>query len=73
MPFALLFDGGESTQLAFSQGEGGYHELLSGYQYSYTVGYLFQRPLLFNLPILPPSEAHRGVLNYLYIDGPAIR
>jgi hypothetical protein len=73
VPFALLFDGGESTQLAFRQAKGGYHELLSGYQYSYTLGYLFQRPLLFNLPILPPSEAHRGVLNYLYIDGPAIR
>ena len=68
VPFALLFDGGESTQLAFRQPEGGYHYLFSGYQYSYTVGYLFQKPLLFTLPILPPSEAHRGVLNYLYVE-----
>lgn len=70
VPFALLFDGGESTQLAYLRPEGGYHYLSSGYQYSFTIGYLFQRPLLFTLPILPPSEAHRGVLNYLYVTAP---
>jgi hypothetical protein len=71
VPFAILLDGGESTQLAFYQPGGKFRELLSGYQYSFTVGYLFQKPLLFTLPILPPGEAHRGVLNYLYVDGPA--
>ena len=71
VPFALLCDGGESTQLAFRRADDTCHDLMSGYQYSFTVGYLFQRPLLITLPILPPSEAHRGVLNYLYVEGPA--
>jgi hypothetical protein len=71
VPFALLFDGGESTQLAFRDAAGNYHNVSSGYQYSFTVGYYHQRPLLFTLPILPPSEAHRGVLNYLYVTGDA--
>ena len=70
VPFALLFDGGESTQLAYRQSDGQYHYILSGYQYTYTLGYVFQRPLTFSLPILPPSAGHHGVLNYLYIDGP---
>jgi hypothetical protein len=70
VPDALLFDGGESTQLAFRGPEDMYHYFSSGYQYSFTVGYLFDRPLRFNLPILPPSEGRRGVLNYLYINGP---
>jgi len=73
VPFTLLFDGGDSTQLAFRQPDDGFHYLLSGYQYSFTVGYLFQRPLLFTLPILPPSEAHRGVLDYLYVEAPIFR
>lgn len=71
IPFAVLFDGGESTQLAYHRTKNDFCYFLSGYEYSYTVGYLFQRPLLFTLPILPPSVAHRGVLNYLYVDGPA--
>ncbi len=71
VPFALLFDGGESTQLAFRRPDGQYTIVPSGYQYSFTTGYLFRRPLRFTLPILPPSQAHRGVLNYFYIDGPA--
>lgn len=68
VPYAVLFDGGESTQLALLQ-PGGYHILDSGYQYSFTIGYLFHRPLVVTLPILPASEAHRGVLNYLTIQG----
>jgi hypothetical protein len=72
VPFALLFDGGESTQLAYLQTKDEYRYILSGYEYSYTLGYLFQRPLLLTLPILPPSEAHRGVLNYLYVEGPSV-
>ncbi len=71
VPFALLFDGGESTQLAYRKADGGFAYVPSGYQYSFTLGYFLQRPLRFTLPILPPSEAHRGVLNYLYVDGPA--
>ena len=69
VPFAILFDGGESTQLAVLQPPGGYHILDSGYQYSFTIGYLFQRPLVATFPILPASEAHRGVLDYLGIRG----
>jgi hypothetical protein len=70
VPFALLFDGGESTQLAYRQADGSTHEVASGYQYSTTLGYLSHRPLLLTLPILPPAEAHRGVLNYLYVQAP---
>jgi hypothetical protein len=70
IPFAVLFDGGESTQLAYLKAEDAYGYVNAGYQYSFTVGYLFQRPLVVNLPILPPSEAHRGVLNYFYVGGP---
>jgi hypothetical protein len=69
VPFALLFDGGESSQLAFRDANDGFHQVPSGYQYSFTLGHPGQRPLLFTPPILPPSEAHRGVLNYLYVTG----
>ena len=70
IPFAVLFDGGDSTQLAFRNPQGNFSFLPSCYQYSFTLGYLWQRPLRFALPILPPEEAHRGVLNYLYVDAP---
>ena len=70
VPFALLFDGGESTQLAYREAGGDFRYLPSGYQYSYTLGYVFERPLLATLPVLPPGEGRRGVLNYLYIAGP---
>jgi hypothetical protein len=69
VPNAVLFDGGESTQLVFLQPGNRYHVLDSGYQYSFTIGYLSQRPLLAAFPILPPSEGHRGVLNYLMVTG----
>jgi hypothetical protein len=71
VPYAVLFDGGESTQAAFRRADGSYFLLPSGYQYSFTVGYLRERPLRFTLPILPPCEAHRGVLNYFYVAGPS--
>jgi hypothetical protein len=61
VPFAVLFDGGESTQLALDVGNNHYRYVPSGYQYSFTIGYLFQRPLRLTFPILPPTEAHRGV------------
>ncbi len=70
VPFAVLFDGGESTQLAFRNAGTSFSYVPSGYQYSFTVGYLFQRPIQFTLPILPPDEAHRGVLNYVYVTAP---
>ena len=71
MPNALLLDGGRiDPSWRFIHPGDSFHYLASGYQYSFTLGYLFQRPLRFTLPILPPSEAHRGVLNYLYVDGP---
>jgi hypothetical protein len=70
VPYAVLFDGGESTQAAFRRADGSYFFVPSGYQYSFTLGYFRERPLRFTLPILPPSEAHRGVLNYFYVTGP---
>ena len=70
VPYALLFDGGESSQLSYRQADGDFRYLPSGYQYSYTLGYILERPLLVTLPILPPGEGRRGVLNYLYVAGP---
>lgn len=66
----MLFDGGESTQLAVRNETHDFSCLYSGYHCSLTVGYLFSRPIQLTLPILPPAEAHRGVLNYLYIEAP---
>jgi hypothetical protein len=72
VPYAVLFDGGESTQAAFRRADGSYFFVPSGYQYSFTLGYFRERPLRFTLPILPPGEAHRGVLNYFYVSGPPL-
>ncbi|MEI9998099.1 MAG: phosphodiester glycosidase family protein [Verrucomicrobiota bacterium] len=72
VPFALLFDGGESTQLAFRRADGGFRYVATGYQYGFTLGYLWQRPVIFTPPILPPAEGRRGVLDYLYVEASAV-
>ena len=66
---AVLFDGGESTQLAFRTSEGGVFHSHSSYHFTRTPFYLNQKPLRFVLPMLPGFEANGGVLNYFYIAG----
>lgn len=67
VPNAVLFDGGESTQLVY----GGNAPIIvrCGYTLARTLGYWRQRPLRVVLPLLPP-EMNGGVLNYFYITAP---
>ena len=53
IPNAVLFDGGESTQIAY----GGKNPIIlrSGTMLGKTVGYLNQRPLRVVFPLLPPA------------------
>lgn len=44
VPFAVLFDGGESTQLAWRTGQDSYTTSYCAWHLSYTVGYLWERP-----------------------------
>lgn len=70
VPNAVLFDGGESTQLAYKQSDGNHRFISSAYQISRTFGYWNGRPLRAYLPLLPPEPNHGGVLNYFYIAAP---
>jgi Phosphodiester glycosidase len=69
VPQAALFDGGESTQLAYRDSLHRYSTVSSAYQLKRTLGYWNHRPLRFYLPMLPATQNTGGVLNYLYIDG----
>jgi len=64
---AVLFDGGESTQLAFETGDGDVTMTHSSYHFSRTPIYLNRKPIRFVWPMLPPFEANGGVLNYFYV------
>lgn len=70
VPNAVLFDGGESTQLAYKESDGRTVFISSAYQLSRTFGYWRSRPLRVYLPLLPPSPNHGGVLNYFYVAAP---
>ena len=70
VPNAVLFDGGESTQLAYRKNDGNNVFISSAYQLSRTFGYWRGRPLRAFLPILPPSPNRGGVLNYFYVAAP---
>ena len=67
VPNAVLFDGGESTQIAY----GGKNPIIvrSGYMLGKTLSYWNQRPLRVTFPLMPP-EMNGGVLNYFYITAP---
>jgi hypothetical protein len=67
VPNAIIVDGGDSTQFAIRRPEGTYQVRRSGYQLSWTFGYLRNRPLRAFVPALPPAEAHVGVMNFLYL------
>ena len=70
IPNAVLFDGGESTQIALRKSDGHNVFISSAYQLSRTFGYWRNRPLRAYLPLLPPSPNHGGVLNYFYVAAP---
>lgn len=65
---AVLFDGGESTQLAFRTNEGGVFSSHSSYHFTRTPLYINGKPLRFVLPMLPNFEANGGVLNYFFVS-----
>ena len=70
IPNAVLFDGGNSTQLACRDKTGTMMFLESLAPYSVPIGYLRARPLQALIPMSSPALGHWGVLNYLYIEGP---
>ena len=65
---AVLFDGGESTQLAFRTSEGSVFHSHSSYHFTRTPFYINDKPLRFVLPMLPNFEANGGVLNYFWVS-----
>ena len=65
---AVLFDGGESTQLAFRTSHGDWFNSHSSYHFTRTPFYFNRKPLRFMLPMLPNFEANGGVLNYFYVE-----
>ena len=66
MENAVLFDGGESTQLAF-RAQNGVTMTHSSYHFTRTPFTIKGKPVRFVLPMLPEFEANGGVLNYFYI------
>lgn len=62
---AILFDGGESTQLVTPE-----QSVRAANHAAYTLGYWRGRPIRVYVPVLPPAQNTPGVLNYLYVDGP---
>lgn len=72
VPNAVLFDGGESTQLVYRKRNVQNVFVSSAYQLSHTFGYWRERPLRAYLPLLPPAPNRGGVLNYLYIAAPLL-
>ena len=67
MENAVLFDGGESTQLALPAPNSGVWMSHSSYHFTRTPFYINQKPVRFLLPMLPGFEANGGVLNYFYV------
>jgi hypothetical protein len=67
MPNVVLFDGGESTQIGVDYGDR-FRVVHSSFHFSRTLGFLKQKPLRLVLPMLPPSQANGGVLNWFYVS-----
>lgn len=67
VPNAILFDGGDSTQLV-TDGPKGVASISSNHIGSMTLGYWHKRPIRTYLPMLPPSQTNTGVLNYFYVE-----
>jgi hypothetical protein len=68
VPYALLLDGGYSTQMAFRQRSGRYRVVRSSCHVSLTLGYWRDRPLRLFVPMLPTAQTHNGVINYLHVE-----
>ena len=68
VPYALLLDGGDSTQMAFRERAGRHRVVRSACHVSRTLGYWRDRPLRLFLPMLPTPQVHGGVMNYLYVE-----
>jgi len=66
LPNAIALDAGESTQLALRDADR-YRFVPSGYLTARTLGYVHDKPILTSLLIRPPTQAHFGVMNYLYL------
>ena len=66
IPNAVLFDGGESTQIGTDYGSG-LQTVHSSFHFSRTLGFWKQKPLRLVLPMLPPEQANGGVLNWFYV------
>lgn len=64
---AVLFDGGESGQIAYRDSDARWRWIHSSYHLSRTAGFVNQRPLRAVLPMLPPLLANGGVLNWFYV------
>lgn len=67
IPNAVLFDGGESSQLGADYGDGP-RVVHSSFHFSRTLGFWNGKPLRLVLPLLPPDEANGGVLNWFYVS-----
>ena len=67
MENAVLFDGGESTQLALRT-QSGVMMTHSSYHFTRTPLNINDKPLRLVLPMLPAFEANGGVLNYFYLS-----
>ncbi|BCM94265.1 hypothetical protein IAD21_06168 [Abditibacteriota bacterium] len=64
---AVLFDGGESGQIAYRDKGERWRWVHSSYHLSRTAGFWKARPLRAVLPMLPPHLANGGVLNWFYV------
>ena len=71
VPYALLLDGGYSTQMAYRERSGRYRIVRPQHHVSLTLGYCRDRPLRLFLAMLPTPQGHGGVMNYLYVEAPA--
>ena len=66
MTDAVLFDGGESGQVAFRDG-GHWNWIHSSYHFSRTPFFIGEKPVRIVWPMLPPTVANGGVLNWFYV------
>lgn len=64
---AVLFDGGESGQIAYRNENGKWRWIHSSYHLSRTPAFWNKRPLRAVLPMLPPTLANGGVLNWFFV------
>ena len=64
---ALLLDGGESSQIAQRSSDQGWQWIHSSYHLTRTPGFWNKRPLRLVLPMLPPTMANGGVLNWFFV------